>query len=516
MHNEEGKIVIQPVGEQVLRYIKLRKEYKNYATDQKQVFIQRYKSSIFGFDDLIVKIDSIVEELKSMALEKALLDIVNLGFYDIGKEAFRSKYFFRYDTWRKDFQSIRDQYDEITLSAAEVARKRNDASSESSGIIGGGFGVEGAAKGIAIATAANLAISAVQGVANSVGSAAEAAKTRKDKDMYFRNTELLSQLILSIEKLVFSVHFAIVDLANSSNDESIYFGIPTDEEIDRASAIFENVVSGRINKEKSLHFILQAISLNPYSEEIYKYWLAEYGDEGNEVTKISESYGMGSLKGYKNELLDVALSKLNLSTPQSCEQARLEFVKYGNFLAVENVDAWLLKIQTPAELEKERINLIVDAATKNLAEQGLKLAVPPFPSLIIHENVEAVVEGTINDAVNVRMKSNNDKLVVQILFIIGLLSFFVAWPIGVFFVIWAIIYQNLKFNAHKKDILAEGQTRLIQEGYAKGTPHANYPNVVWNGHGQLDPADGYDWVSLDSGYAVKPAEISKDSAELTS
>jgi hypothetical protein len=38
-----------------------------------------------------------------------------------------------------------------------------------------------------------------------------------------------------------------------------------------------------------------------------------------------------------------------------------------------------------------------------------------------------------------------------------------------------------------------------------GTPHAEYPNVVWNDEGLLDPAPGYEWASEDPDeYGVRP------------
>ncbi len=140
----------QEATPQTLCYIELRRKYRNYSAQQSEIFLAEYRQTIGSLDELISKCDSLVDKYLSAGIDFALSDVVGLEIYDVSKDEFRSKYFTRYDTWKRDFKPIRDRHDAITLSVDELSKKREEEKNRSSGgVIGGGFGLEGAAKGIA-------------------------------------------------------------------------------------------------------------------------------------------------------------------------------------------------------------------------------------------------------------------------------------------------------------------------------------------------------------------------------
>ena len=502
MLNKKISTLLPVADEKTLAYLSLRKEFKDYACAKTDEFVALYRSSIFNLDDLVIKSDEIAYRLLSESIDKCLSSIVNLGIYDVSKERFQRTYFAPYDTWATDFQFIRDRYDELTLNAFELERRRTgDDKSSGVAVIGGGFGVEGAVQGIAIATAANLAISAVSGIGNSIGSAIENANTKRDKYDFFRNPELIQIIAANFKKLIFLTHFAVVDLANSRIEGSTVYALPSSDDIERSNAIMGNIVSGRISKEKIVELVQQAINLNPYNFDIYKYWLSEYGDEENDMIAVADIYGIEGLYEYKNELFEDFFSKLDLSTPQFCEQSKNHIKEYGNFLGLADIDDSILKINEQIETLTEQIKR-VEIATKVIAEKGLDIAIP---SLGMAKSTEEVVDVAIENAVLERMKKDGLGW-ISFFGLAGVASLMFNLPLAILLIVVAIVKYRNKKRACRTAILAEGKVQLEINNYEQGTPHSTYPNVVWNGSGMLDPADGYEWVDVNTEceFSVKP------------
>ena len=83
-------------------------------------------------------------------IEQALRDLIASNVIDIGEEEFFEQWLAPLLTWHEDFQPIDDKYMQIVLNAQQLEEYRQAKKDVQSGVIGGGFGVEGAAAGIAV------------------------------------------------------------------------------------------------------------------------------------------------------------------------------------------------------------------------------------------------------------------------------------------------------------------------------------------------------------------------------
>ena len=154
-----------------------------------------------------------------------------------------------------------------------------------------------------------------------------------------------------------------------------------------------------------------------------------------------------------------------------------------------------------AEEAKKAEKIAIDAeVARRLSELGVPPPPPaPIPVLkpvVAPANlVEAEIEKAIDKAASARM-TGGENAKFAILLLLGFGGFFIKWWIGLAFLLLAGRYISKTTARYKEQIIAEGKAKL-EKAYPAGTPHEQHPNVVWDGTGNLDPADGYEWVAAD-------------------
>ena len=139
------------------RLAALRAKYAEVGLESQEDFFSNY-SSIKTVDELFQRypdeLDAVLEETVSMVAS----DLAAERVYDMDITAIRAELMERVGAIRADFDRVQERYFHILGKAAELDAQRKDATKNRGSIVGGGFGVEGAAQGIAVAAVANAAI----------------------------------------------------------------------------------------------------------------------------------------------------------------------------------------------------------------------------------------------------------------------------------------------------------------------------------------------------------------------
>ena len=201
-------------------YTKLRLKYQALAEDVKQDFICRFDGRYTDMDRLHRLYKHVVLEYLMQTIDQAIRDLVQKGIMDIDDEQFMNSYLINYLSWEQDYNAkIGDQYLKIVLNAKDFEAHQAANSENKNGIMGGGFGLEGAAAGIAIATVANAALGAIDGIVNASSKALSKMDDASKKRMIFENPKTKIYLAEIIFKNVFQVHLALVDIINIRNSE---------------------------------------------------------------------------------------------------------------------------------------------------------------------------------------------------------------------------------------------------------------------------------------------------------
>ena len=201
------------------------------------------------------------------------------------------------DVWTVTFDSFLEQhtnnfhliFDELSVTAENIAltaeaNAKNVASITSfvPNLVGGGFGVKGALKGIAGATAFNLVR---DGLEESAMRNAMNIKPAQQQELFQRINQKIVFHNLFLD--YWRVFLTLVLTLNQSGHEVWY---PSDELYQQSGNVFKNLSNPNFPKDKTLEVVLQILKIMPYNADYIKFIISRFG-ETEEVTAIKEYFG---------------------------------------------------------------------------------------------------------------------------------------------------------------------------------------------------------------------------------
>lgn len=330
-----GKGSIQTTPEREA-YNALRLKYQDLAEKAKQDFSDRFSVHFSNMDQLHLNCTKVAFQYLDGPIDQAIRDLITIGIMDVDDEQFRNKLLAPYSSWNVDFAEIDDKYMAIILKAEEYAKyKAARRESGGFGIVGGGFGVEGAAAGMAAATAANVAIGVVGGVLSLGADALSAMGDGVLKWSLFNDPKTKSHLAESIFRLVFQVHFAIVDAA-VQHQKFVYEKVSEHDKL-KSKSLFVNLSKGRITGDVAKNYLVESIALNPFEPETYLLWFNLYGDEDESLSNVAEHFGIKDVSNRKRQILTQYKETLKVSTVEECEASLADLEKYASKIGSQDI-----------------------------------------------------------------------------------------------------------------------------------------------------------------------------------
>lgn len=186
-----------------------------------------------------------------------------------------------------------DVYNEIEDLLQEEREYRELRKASRGEVIGGGFGLGGALKGMATAGAINMATGAAHSIANAFGNASsEGDATERKKELY---REARESFRVAIEKCVIATANHHIDVVNSHSNIMIASSFNSDE----ASALFE---SAQKVPEKATDLLVDAFTRCPWFHELYPYIFDNYPTERKNIIAVGRVFRC-DLSDKVNELL---------------------------------------------------------------------------------------------------------------------------------------------------------------------------------------------------------------------
>lgn len=298
---------------------KLRKRYADLGAELSGSFGQRFAT--FGSaDDLFAHYPNEIETAFSRTVSLAAKDVAAQKIYHWDDSALRKQLEERAEQALEKFEQIRDQYIAIIMTAEERENLRAEAGQSRPSIIGGGFGVEGAVKGMAAATAANAAIGLVHGTANAVSKAIATGGDKRKKKELLQAPTTKSGLSDVLRDIAVEGHRLVADLVNGESQET-KFDVVTDVAARRAVALIANVAAGRVPDDETAAVLVEALQLDPFLEEGWRLWVELIGDQDGSVARAAYALGFGGLVHHKRSLLERRRAELLWSTPEECRSS---------------------------------------------------------------------------------------------------------------------------------------------------------------------------------------------------
>ena len=243
--------------------------------------------------------------------------LVSCGQYGLDVKTFVTRYRVL-DAWfalKSECQEIMDDADSSVQAARDMRQLRKDSRGR---VIGGGFGVQGAVKGMMTAGVMNAASGALHSGANLIGNIRTHYKTRKALEEAYHSEDFQSLMFQCLVTCVQMIGMGAVCAMGFDLDE---VGYPTPEKVQEAKTLMRNY---RMVPEKDRKQVcVQILSCNPTDSDVYQFLLDQHQDPDGTLGEIAGTLGIRSYTGLMQKnlqqsclqpinTLDRDLSKLSL------------------------------------------------------------------------------------------------------------------------------------------------------------------------------------------------------------
>ena len=205
-----------------------------------------------------------------------------LEIYDISEDRYDNNCFIL-DDIRSAFDEIAEQYDDIIAEQEAAEEYREERKAYRGRVEGGGFGVGGAIKGMAMAGAMNAVSGMGHSIVNAIGNANSAATAASNKKALYNARNTYITLARGIHYDIISCYFAHLEFINNLITD--YYVDPTD--IERAEALFESAKKVE-SKRESLLF--ESFSKFPFNEKLLIYIFTNYRLERKNTWNIANRF----------------------------------------------------------------------------------------------------------------------------------------------------------------------------------------------------------------------------------
>lgn len=336
---------------------KIHQRFGSYADAAEEITKIAYLNRINSYKDLIADNGSIIQIVVNMFFEPTMKFIVENKIYDFSDKDLLSK-FNQENTISEEMEDLLKPFDEIIQANASAQQYREFRKESRGRVVGGGFGFEGAVKGMATAGAMNAAAGIGHSIFNSIGNALDNAaaqdamnKIFKDENLICEYAEIAYQAVIDIEKIV-------LELFEKKN-----LAAPAGIMSDGGEAIFENLKKGRIPKQEMPQIFIGLIQEAPYGFRIYDWGRNNFPEYKETLTE------MGFLMCHISSKLSSSIKKIEDLT----DFDKFVFDRVKDLLGVDYV-AQLTAVghenaDSTSASQSERPALILNEKEKKAAEQ---------------------------------------------------------------------------------------------------------------------------------------------------
>lgn len=295
--------IIRSVGQE--NYNTLRIQFSSLADQKQREFINNFDSRFSDIDELIKEGCYSIFDYMQETADYAVNILNNNNIYNYDSARFLQDCTDAMNEWINAFEKIEDEYTDIVMDREEAAQYRAARKANRGRIVGGGFGLGGAMKGMAQAGAINFGIGTLHSAANFIGNGIDAiGASMKKSSLYSRCDEPLSE---AVNRTVYRMLFPLIDILRNNG---VAIDSLTVNDSNEAKAIFSNIKSGNIPQSVLKEQLINVIQLNPYNQDVYKYICDEFGDADNHIADISNHFGCSIYK-YKLQYVENTVKSID-------------------------------------------------------------------------------------------------------------------------------------------------------------------------------------------------------------
>lgn len=293
----------------LLEYNEYYMQYRNMALLVVEKFVKDYREKCKNLDSVVKSGIDIAKNYIVATLDMVVNDLIKeFKIYELNYDTFVDQFYLDYFDFFEYTDKITDPYAELVLHSEELEQYRELRKQNRGRIVGGGFGISGAAKGIAIAGAANAATGVAHSIFNSFGKAVSNARINNAKAEAYNSGAPLNILKEGLYQNILAIHLAVIDFLNHMQIKSIKTLTPDD--IQKSENIFSNLKKGLVEAEEVPLLLANVIEKNPYDIDPFIYLCDQYGDENQEVEQLASQFGH-DLFDYKKSVLRKKVNQIS-------------------------------------------------------------------------------------------------------------------------------------------------------------------------------------------------------------
>ena len=320
-------------------YLRTTNCYRKYSIAAKKEYMQQY-ASYKNFKTFAAKgIEDGYAILKKY-LMSTVQKLVQLGNYDMSQDIVLSRWGnFIFEDWIKIENLVEKICEESDIQIQEAKEYRNLRKAARGKLVGGGFGIKGAAKGIVLASSFNALTGVAHSSANAIGNAiTKALQTKKLNDIY-ASKEMQEDCENAISLSVQKMGAVLLECQNLYKAD---IAVGTPEMKARVQALRGNY--SYVPDEKKEEIAVQILSLDPSNIETYQFLLKNFGDKEAALFKLSKEVGIeDEYKICLKEILDSEFKLLSQTLSQDI--ARILPSKFDMAVVIEFHDRYHQKAE---------------------------------------------------------------------------------------------------------------------------------------------------------------------------
>lgn len=323
-----------PISEEMKNYRYYRKLFSGLADQVASEFDALYTKQNHRLEDIIQNGSNQYAQCMYPVIQTALKCLAEKGILSYDAAGFWSKYGKYFDYWSEAYDHLEEQYAAIVLDEKSMDEYRTLRRKTRGRVVGGGFGVGGALKGMAAAGAMNAAAGAAHMMINGIGKIGSSFRSSSKLSAIFNNPDTKKSLVDAVRMSVFSCHNAVI-MCIFNHIPSFPCTIVTPEDSKQSYIQIDNLRHIADNPERVLHSLPHIWKLNPYNLLCYRVLLKILGDADGELSRLAGYFDCDILPD-KLKLMEERRKELSISTEVLAQHAHDQLCKAADRLGLSH------------------------------------------------------------------------------------------------------------------------------------------------------------------------------------
>lgn len=274
---------------------KIFNEFRDLAVRRAKAHTAAFSSNYANLDAFVSKSNQLVGKIYEEFYQKSLDYLKSQGIfsYDMGQIVQASdKYTL---LWKELYQSVRADYSRLEKSAEREIAQRERRKENRGKVVGGGFSLKGAVKGMMTAGAINAATGAAHSAFNSVGDTMTNLGLSIEKNFVLKDPSVRNKIENAIIYDCTHIYYGLLELYNKARPNAP-LPIYSDEDYRKASNIYRSIQEKGISSDHLAVAVLEMLQTFPISEDFYRLAVQSFPDEEDAFRMLAGKCGISLQK----------------------------------------------------------------------------------------------------------------------------------------------------------------------------------------------------------------------------